>query len=147
MSLQKLIEQERAKAAWDAVTKFKNSHNKSDCESYSTMAKKFPMMALINGLGQALAFLRAKGKAEHRALYQDFSSWVSGQVYRQSDEKLLERLIGTEPGGSDSNTYRRATVETLAFAGWLKRFAEAELDDLSNNHNQPADENTAQEAN
>ena len=141
----RIIEQERAQTAWEAVAAFKRSHNQDDRDSYAALAKKFPMMVLTNGLGQALAFLRAKGKDEHKALYRHFSKWVSGEVYGPSDEKLLERLIGAEPGGSDSNMHRRATVETLAFAGWLKRFVEAELDDTTNRPAQPPAENTKEE--
>src|SRR5207244_643045 len=102
---------------------------------YGSLAKKFPALVLTNGLGQALAFLRAKGKdskgrdkPEFQNLYRHISIWVSSQIYNQKDGKLLERLIGDVAGAAcDSNTYRRATAETLAFMTWLKRFAEAEL--------------------
>lgn len=123
MSLQQTKEQQRAKAAWEAVSEIKGERKETK-EGYSTQAKNFPMMTLTNGLGQALAFLRAKGKPEHQAFYQHVSAWVTNEIFNASDEKLLEHLLER-----DSNTYRRATTESLAFAMWLKRFAEAELDD------------------
>lgn len=127
-SLQQTKEQQRAKAAWEAVSEIK-SKSKETKEGYSTQAKNFPMMTMTNGLGQSLAFLRAKGKAEHnKAFYQHVSAWVTKEIFNVSDEKLLERLLD-----SDSNFYRRATTEALAFAVWLKRFAEAELDDKKTN--------------
>ncbi|MBI4749716.1 MAG: type III-B CRISPR module-associated protein Cmr5 [Acidobacteria bacterium] len=121
MSRQRTIEQARATAAWNNIQEVKGQ----DFEAkYSSWAKKFPALVLNNGLGQALAFLRAKNKDEHQALYSHFSRWVTSQIYRTSDNELLERLIGSH---SNSLDYRHATTETLAFAGWLKRFAEAEL--------------------
>jgi CRISPR-associated protein Cmr5 len=126
-------DQERASAAWVDISSVKNQSYEM---KYSSLAKKFPALVLTNGLGQALAFLRAKGKdsrgrdrPEFQNLYRHISVWVSNQIYNAAnDDKLLERLIGGVPGADcDSNAYRRATTETLAFITWLKRFAEAEL--------------------
>jgi CRISPR-associated protein Cmr5 len=126
MSLQRTQDQERAGAAWGDVSSVKGQGYET---KYSSLTKKFPALVLTNGLGQALAFLRAKGKDEHKVLYRHISVWVSGRIYNgTNDDKLLERLIGGVRGAScDSNTYRHATTEALAFISWLKRFAEAEL--------------------
>src|SRR5437016_1764005 len=122
-SLQQTKEQQRAKAAWKAVSEIKGK-NKETKEGYSTQAKNFPMMTMTNGLGQSLAFLRAKDKAEHnKAFYQHVSAWVTSQIPNAGDD-LLHYLLN-----HDSNAYRRATTEALTFAVWLKRFAEAELDE------------------
>jgi CRISPR-associated protein Cmr5 len=76
------------------------------------------------GLGQTLAFLRAKGKNagwdEHTILNQHISSWVVAQIGKSGE--LLD-VVRQE----SSEVYRQATAEALAFLGWLKRFAEAEL--------------------
>jgi CRISPR-associated protein Cmr5 len=127
MSLQKTQEQRRAAKAWEQVSGVKG---KSHAGKYGSLAKKFPMLVLTNGLGHALAFLRAKNKAHHAALYGHLSAWVTEQVYGKGggDEKLLERLIGAVSGcASNSDVYRRATTEALAYIAWIKRFAEAEL--------------------
>lgn len=127
MSLQQTKEQERAAKAWANVTEVKPQNYQGE---YGALAKKFPMLILTNGLGQALAFLRAKDKPQHRTLYKHISAWVTEQIYvvESGDDELLERLIGAVQGcESNSNIYRRATTETLAFVAWLKRFAEAEL--------------------
>ncbi|MBL8152083.1 MAG: type III-B CRISPR module-associated protein Cmr5 [Blastocatellia bacterium] len=120
-SLQQTKEQKRAKAAWDDITSIKDKGFDSE---YSATAKNFPMMVLTNGLGQALAFLRAKNKDEHKSFYKHISCWVTQEIFDKSDEKLLEYLLEC-----DSHIYRRSTTEALAFAVWLKRFAEAELDE------------------
>jgi CRISPR-associated protein Cmr5 len=87
------------------------------------------MLVLTNGLGQTLAFLKAKGKNdpadEHTVLFCHLSSWVLSQVASSttaSNGDLLQWVLQ-----NDSAAYRRATIESLAFLTWLKRFAEAEL--------------------
>ena len=130
-SLQKTIEQKRAGQAWEYIDGIKKQKDQKYKGYYSSWAKKFPTLVLTNGLGPTLAFFRSKGKEKHMAdLYDHVSKWVTSQVYGTSDSQLLERLIGAVPGcQSNSLIYRRATTEALAFAAWLKRFAEAELEE------------------
>jgi CRISPR-associated protein Cmr5 len=98
-------------------------------KGYSSLARKVPMLVLTNGLGQTLAFLKAKGKNdpadEHTVLFRHLSRWVLSQVAPSSpatNGDLLQWVLQ-----NDSAAYRRATTEALAFLTWLKRFAEAEL--------------------
>ena len=123
-SLQQTLDQHRAAQAWQDVSvatqkKYKNK--------YGPLAKKLPMYILTNGLGQTLAFLRAKGKGtgdanEHQLLYSQLSVWVTQEMnWKRSD--LLDKLTDSQ---TSSATYRRATAEALAYLNWLKRFAEAE---------------------
>jgi CRISPR-associated protein Cmr5 len=98
-------------------------------KGYGSLARKVPMLVLTNGLGQTLAFLKAKGKNdpadEHTVLFCHLSSWVLSQVASSttaSNGDLLQWVLQ-----NDSAAYRRATIESLAFLTWLKRFAEAEL--------------------
>lgn len=121
MSLQQTIEQERAAKAWDYIADVKD---KPYAGKYGGWVRRLPSLVLTNGLGQTLAFLRAKGKRQVNApqkLYDHVSEWVMGQVGTGTGS-LLEWLMR-----QDSVTYRQATTETLAFINWLKRFAEAEL--------------------
>ncbi|MCS7032254.1 MAG: type III-B CRISPR module-associated protein Cmr5, partial [Gloeomargarita sp. SKYG116] len=94
---------------------------------YGSLARKTPTFVLTNGLGQTLAFLKSKGKNdpnnEHTVVFRHLSGWVLSQMNGNNrDSNLLDWLLN-----NDSNAYRRATVEALAFLNWLKRFAEAEL--------------------
>ena len=129
VSQQQTTEQRRAKAAWTAV----GSVPSASRDSYGSIIKKAPAMILTNGLAQALAFMRAK--AAHKAgkppsvenqahlnAYNHISHWVMGEAFgrQQNDEMLLEELTNR-----DSNDYRLATTETLAYMNWLKRFVEA----------------------
>jgi len=127
-SLQKTLEQQRARRAWDCVQEVTNQPQDFK-KRYSSLARKVPMLVLTNGLGQTLAFLKARGKNdpadEHTVLFRHLSNWVLEQVAPGTGtghQHLIQWVLE-----NDSVAYRRATIEALAFLNWLKRFAEAEL--------------------
>jgi CRISPR-associated protein Cmr5 len=87
-----------------------------------------------NGLGQAIAFLKAKGinkelnktddkKISYNALYQIISKWLcqKPQVYAGC-ENILEGITT-----KDIQDYQLAQVETLILMSWVKKFAKAFL--------------------
>lgn len=122
-SPQQSLDQKRAAAAWDRVV-YVREHGQNYAKKYGQLAKSAPADIQTNGLGQTLAFWRAKPKEEHsQALFQDVSNWVKKQLNLPSEKTLLEWIM------QDARTdeYRRATAEAIAFLNWLKRFAEAEL--------------------
>jgi len=127
-SLQKTLEQQRAQRAWECVQEV-TSKPQEFKKKYGSLARKVPMLVLTNGLGQTLAFLKAKGKNdsadEHTVLFHHLSRWVLDQVApgtSSSNGDLLQWVLS-----NDSAAYRRAMTEAMAFLNWLKRFAEAEL--------------------
>lgn len=123
-SRQRSLDQQRAAAAWQCV---QSAKGKSWSRDYGQLAKSAPSMVQMNGLGQALAFLRSKGKKgdnEHARLAADVSRWVSQQLLGSARDDLIPWITGQ----ASSAEYRRATAEALAFLNWLRRFAEAELD-------------------
>jgi len=119
MSRQRSLEQERAKAAWDKVVEVKS---RSYAGKYGQLARSAPADIQANGLGQTLAFWRAKGEDHHRALLCQVSDWVKAQI-RFTDGDLLQWIVNT----ADTDGYRRATAEAISFLTWLKRFVEGEL--------------------
>ena len=91
-------------------------------------------MVLINGLGQALAFLQTKSSIkspQYQYLYNQMSSWLQAPLNKnpnapfptidqQSQTDLLKLLVE-----SDQNTYRLAQIETMAYLEWAKKIAVA----------------------
>jgi len=156
-SVLRTLEQERAREAWECVTeclkqaieelekaieretdekrrkdmekrlqRLRTEEGERDWKSrYGSLVRKIPSYILTNGLGQTLAFLRAKGRgepgSEHEVLYRHLSVCIKEHMGIDGD--LLEWIVGQ----ADSKEYRHATMETLAFLQWLKRFAEAYL--------------------
>ena len=131
MSAQRTLEQDRAAAAWANVTAVRKEGYRKE---YGQMAKSAPADIQANGLGQTLAFLRAKGSKDGEPkddgnsaawkLQEHISDWVMTRM-GQEDKKGLLGWITAD--GTSTNDYRRATAEAIAFLIWLKRFAEAEL--------------------
>lgn len=116
------LDQRRAKHAWDAVQKAKTLSEK-DQKKFGTQAKKLPSRILTAGLGQALAFLRAKDYSP--ALLACIDDWVLTERRptpgQNRTESLLEAILKR-----DAPFLRWATEETLLYLQWLTRFAEAE---------------------
>lgn len=122
VSRQRSLEQKRADEAWTKVTQVKQQKYAKD---YGQLARRAPADIQANGLGQTLAFWRAKGEDHHQALFSDVSTWVKGQL-KFNEANLLEWIIKE----ATTDQYRRATAETIAFLIWVKRFAEAELGEV-----------------
>lgn len=136
-SRQRLTEQERGKLAWQQITEV-GAQSSEIKKKYRTYARQFAALVQANGLAQTLAFLYAKAKwhdqqrgADERAaelmlrhINQALAPLLTGAGgARPSELKwLLDRLLQ-----ASSYVHRQATVEALAFARWLSRFAEAEL--------------------
>ena len=116
---QQLSEQERAARAWANV---EGVPSRTEETKYGSLARRLPALLQTNGLGQTLAFLRAKaGRDEsnhHYVIYDHLSAWVMERM--KGDGDLLEWILS-----ESSDAYRRATTEAIAFAIWLRRFAEA----------------------
>lgn len=129
------IEQQRGKQAWDDIQVIKQSGDKEQKE-YRSLARGLNAMIQINGLGQTLGFLKAKGKFErgrknaHFYLLEHLTHWMHSHFDQQiadastSDNNGLLLWIMEVASNAD---YRRATTECIAFGNWLRRFAEAEL--------------------
>ncbi len=126
-------EQQRAQRAWGDVSRLDNESSDKQ-KKYGSWARGLPALIQTNGLGQALAFLKAKGKNDNERhetlLYRHLANWVFFRLTggnnvqplpgNKTTNDLLEWLIH-----QDSGVYRRATTEALAYALWLRRFAEA----------------------
>jgi CRISPR-associated protein Cmr5 len=126
-SFQQTKEQQRAKAAWADVQAV-DQKSPDVKRKYRSLVLKLPVMILTNGLGQTLAFLKSKGKANaddpHEIVYEHLQKWLFREV-RWTDANqptLIERIFNTT-----SETYRQATTEALSYLHWLRRFAEAVL--------------------
>lgn len=110
------IEQRRAARAQEYVGEIK-----AGIKAYKAVASSFPAMIRMNGLGQALAFLRSRKADEYQKVYAHVSQWLCapGNVLAESGDALGELVK------RDAATYRQAEAEAVAFMVWIKRYAEA----------------------
>jgi len=102
----------------------KTPHEKA--KKFGGQARKMPTRIVASGLGQALAFLKAKDYAPD--LLVALGDWVlhkptdgfNAARSKPADDALLKAVI---MGSAD--TLRQATDEALAYLQWLNRFCEA----------------------
>lgn len=121
---QKTIDQRRANHAWTTVESARGLDG-GEQKKFGIQVKKLPARVVTSGLGQALAFLKAKGYAP--LLLSRLGDWVLDKRQNPNsrnpvpaDDALLTRVIQ-----GDSDFMRRATDEVLAYMLWVGRFAEA----------------------
>ena len=119
LSNQQTLQQQRAGHAYKKVDAV-NANQKE----YGSLARGFPAMIQIDGLGHALAFLKAKagGKHDnhHAVLYGHLGDWLHDQFPAIGGTDLLKWL--TE---QNSATYRHVASEAAAYLMWIRRFVEA----------------------
>ncbi|MHB1592308.1 MAG: type III-B CRISPR module-associated protein Cmr5 [Sulfuricella sp.] len=93
---------------------------------YKSRADNLPVMVMQAGLAQALGFLLAKSKGDVTTPYGRYLADLAivlqagGAGSFASGEALQHHVIK-----APLSEYRRLTRETLAAAGWLKRFCQA----------------------
>src|SRR5947209_11352604 len=130
-------EQQRGHQAWEDILEIKKLGDKEQKE-YRALARGLNAMIQINGLGQTLGFLKAKGKNvkgqrnAHFYLLGHLTHWMHGHFDETiADASAMENdgLLRWVINSASSADYRRATTECLAFGTWLRRFSEGELKD------------------
>jgi len=92
-------------------------------KEYRAAANRFVSMLLNNGLLQTLTFFEAKDQLIHRHVADYLQEWLCQREGRiRLPDELRNHICSLNLAD-----YRAATVETLAYATWLKRFADAKF--------------------
>ena len=127
------LELVRARNAFEAAQK-KAAAPPKERSGFLNLARKLPAMLQTNGLLASCAFLFAKNEPERKAVREACRSHLDhaelaslhaaaaklDEVFKPSRAAARRPLTGPE--------LQRLTAETIAFAGWLKRAAEATCD-------------------
>ncbi len=118
----KTLDQVRAQYAWERL----GQDGRAGSKEYRNLAKGMPALVMTNGLLQALAFLKSKGRNEHDWLFQDIADWLGNDEVAVLPEAGLDWVAATqELVALEPAEYRRATEETLAILKWIRQFADA----------------------
>lgn len=92
-------------------------------DAYGSMAFKLPVLIRSAGLAQALAFVEARGRAEHNDLLDHLAKAVL------NDPSANGELLATRSRDADDlGEYVYLTHEVMAALVWYKRFAQSVLD-------------------
>ncbi|MDD2466501.1 MAG: type III-B CRISPR module-associated protein Cmr5 [Desulfobulbus sp.] len=125
-------DQKRAVFAMKFIEEEKKK-DKKEKDKMLTHIRKTPVRILQNGLGQTLAFLLADAGGDSNKpsdrLYKQLQDWLCGteQDDRPCRVYTATNLIGQIMSG-DRNQYMRAEQEAVALLNWMKKFADAWLD-------------------
>lgn len=115
------LSQRRAKKALELLSMVEERGR--DRDKFTQFCKSFPTMVLQNGLGQALAFIKAKSSgADGRkfvAMYDTLNTWL------MRDMKLVERDVLQEIHKMSAKEYVETQRESLKFLEWIKRYETA----------------------
>jgi CRISPR type III-B/RAMP module-associated protein Cmr5 len=116
----RLREQERAKAAKDAVTQFRGAQSDpAKLREYRQELQQLPSRILASGLGQTLAFYAARATEAQKAIGAQLARFLLPRGDKTLD--LLDHIVNIKEAGE----YRRLTRDAMAYAEWLKRYSAA----------------------
>lgn len=138
--MEQTIQQKRAKFAMDEITSLVNKLTTEQQKNFVSYANSLPAMIHSNGLGQAMAFYKAKGsdkglaendakKRSYNALYKIISDWLcqSPQVFADCRDQSGRSSVLVGITTKDMQSYQLAQAETLVLMSWVKKFAKAFL--------------------
>ena len=123
------LERGRAEFAYRCVQEAISRLN-SKKKEYKSYTKKIPQMILSNGLGQTIAFIKAKkSSSPYELIYDQLTKYIKSESTSRiqmppDKDDLLEWVISCE-----SINYKYITQEVLAFFNWLRRLAEGLIED------------------
>lgn len=99
-------------------------------KEFRSLARSFPSMIQINGLGASAAYLFSKkkgngnnGKGPHDKMHILINEWVKKKFKKLQDDDLTGYIMSL-----DSSQYRVYTNEIMNLCLWIKRFAEGMVD-------------------
>ena len=109
--------QKYAQAAYPMVEEIQHSTGTLEA-NYRSVALNFPTMIMQSGLSQAIGFLMAKDKDEHRALLQHLAKLLGFESSKDFHQVVVK---------SELKQYQLLTRQALDASSWLKRYTQALL--------------------
>ena len=109
-----------ARAAYECVA-HRRDRDSRNADRYGALAHKLPGMILQHGLAQTTGFLLAKGKTEHRDLFEDLLAVLCAiRVVDDGNVESLHRRVVE----ADLDVTLVLTRRSLEAAGWLKCYVQ-----------------------
>jgi CRISPR-associated protein Cmr5 len=140
---EKMPQQERAAHALDRITALNDRESGKTKRAYRAYIASFPATIVMNGFGQAVATWMAATKegregtpAAYKATLDHLEDWLCNKAphspYRVPNDRPPSKpglVLMRELCGKDQNDYLAAQTEALLYLEWLKKFANALLDE------------------
>lgn len=121
------VHNEMASKAYALVARLKETNR--DCAGeFRSLARSFPSMIQVNGLGCTIAYLYSKKKMGNAFwyLYKEIDEWTKKSLeVKEENGKELE--LADRISQFNNMEYRLYTNEVMNLCLWIKRFAEGML--------------------
>jgi len=116
------LSQQRAAKALELIVEIGKStaNNEKERKDFEQLSKSVPTMILQNGLGQVVAFLKAKNEPKHNMIYDVLNKWLKSMG-------KIEKDLLVELNKMDSHNYIAVQIESLRFLEWVKRYASGNI--------------------
>jgi len=115
------LENNRANFAYNIVMRVNQNRNE-----FKSWSKKVPVLIKTNGLGQTLAFLKARSNKLETdimdIMLQEIEKWLVWKGEINAGEDIVKKITEI-----DSHVYQRWTREIIMLFNWIRRFAEGYL--------------------
>ncbi len=116
--------QKRAAYALQKIIE-KIGHKEKDFKKeFKSLAAGIPSMILMNGFGQALAFIKTKNDEKYKIIFEITKEWLRQNSFVESPENDRQFLLSI--ADMDQKKYLTAQKEALALLEWVKRYAAME---------------------
>ena len=109
-------------AMW-AFEKVAEAAGEKKAKEFRSLARSFPSILQVNGLGMAVAFLESKKAEPHTTMHKMITGWIEHNYPTDSSDALMKRIVTL-----DSASYRMYANEIMNLCLWIKRFAEGLID-------------------
>lgn len=130
--MEQLYEQKRAAYALGCVKEIKESQSDAVKGKYRTAVRGLGPSVIMNGLGQSLATLYARGERNNgddgaRLLLSHVIQWVGRCALVEIDNARNAQQFFLRVNASPRKTYNLMQVEVVALLEWLSKYAVAML--------------------
>jgi CRISPR type III-B/RAMP module-associated protein Cmr5 len=120
-----LRDNDRARLAWEHVSRVRQDQVEADQSKYRSIALKLPVLVHREGLAPALHFVAARGDEPKKLLLAHLARQLAGA--RLCTEQATAADLLRYVRELDANGTRLATAEVQRCLCWYKRFAQIEL--------------------
>lgn len=119
-------QQKRAEFALKYLEELENFKTSGVSSDYATFIVGMPNMILSNGLGQSLAFLKAKSaKKEREFVFKVLKKYICGEFSSDFPSQADDFSFLKKLNEIDQAKYIQIQEEVLRMLEWLKRYARA----------------------
>ena len=116
--------QQRAGFALEQVYSRLTGKKQDFLDEFKSLTAGIPSMILMNGFGQTLAFMVAKGDDKYLLVFDMLQAWLEKLSWMKKANNRRDFLVAI--ANMEQGHYLMTQKEALSFLEWVKRYAAME---------------------